>query len=89
MSRLGNNISKELEDRIIKLRAQRRLTRLACTRPSRSSPRGINDEIILAYSMNLLQQFRYPSDMLTLMFSTVKNAGANLDETLRRIQEEK
>lgn len=48
---------------------------------------GINDEIILAYSMNLLQRFRHPSDMLTLMFSTVKNAGANLEETLRRIEE--
>nr|XP_050852277.1 uncharacterized protein LOC127064767 isoform X4 [Vespula vulgaris] len=50
---------------------------------------SINDEIILAYSMNLLQRFRHPSDMLTLMFSTVKNAGANLEETLRRIEEVK
>lgn len=48
---------------------------------------GTNVEIVLAHSTNLLQRFRYPWDMLTLMYVTVKYAGANLDEALRRIEE--
>ncbi|XP_035726078.1 uncharacterized protein LOC118443350 isoform X1 [Vespa mandarinia] len=48
-----------------------------------------NVEIVLAHSTNLLQRFRYPWDMLTLMYVTVKYAGANLDEALRRIEEAK
>lgn len=48
---------------------------------------GVDVEIILARSMTLLQQFQNPWDILTLLYVTVKYAGANLYEAIRRIHE--
>ncbi|KAI4493790.1 hypothetical protein M0804_001966 [Polistes exclamans] len=48
---------------------------------------SVDVEIILARSMTLLQQFQNPWDILTLLYVTVKYAGANLYEAIRRIHE--
>lgn len=44
-------------------------------------------KVVLARTMTLLQQFQNPWDILTLMYVTVKYAGANLSEAVRRIHE--
>lgn len=48
---------------------------------------SVDVDIILARSMTLLQQFQNPWDILTLLYVTVKYAGANLYEAIRRIHE--
>ncbi|XP_015190632.1 PREDICTED: uncharacterized protein LOC107074092 [Polistes dominula] len=50
---------------------------------------SFNVEIILARSMTLLQQFQNPWDILTLIYVTVKYAGANVYEAVKRIYEAK
>ncbi|XP_046434026.1 protein doublesex-like isoform X1 [Neodiprion virginianus] len=48
---------------------------------------GENVEVLLEYSTKLLERFRYPWEMLPLMFVILKDARADLEEASRRITE--
>ncbi|XP_076392785.1 transcription factor doublesex isoform X2 [Megachile rotundata] len=51
------------------------------------SQNGDSVEILLEYSTKLLDLFQYPWEMLPLMYVILKDAGANLEEAVRRIME--
>lgn len=46
-------------------------------------------EMLLEYSTKLLELFQYSWEMLPLMYVILKDAGANLEEAVRRIVEGK
>ncbi|XP_043258119.1 transcription factor doublesex isoform X2 [Colletes latitarsis] len=51
------------------------------------SQSGDSVEMLLEYSTKLLELFQYSWEMLPLMYVILKDAGANLEEAVRRIME--
>lgn len=46
-------------------------------------------DVFLDYCQKLLEKFRYPWELMPLMYVILKDAGADIDEASRRIEEGK